>query len=56
MASDFQDPVNLIPKYIEEWKKGKKIVLGKKTSSAENKVKFSIRKLFYLIILNLRHL
>lgn len=50
MASDFQDPVNLIPKYIEEWKKGKKIVLGKKTSSAENKVKFSIRKLFYKLI------
>ena len=24
MASDFQDPINLIPKYIEEWKKGKR--------------------------------
>ena len=22
MASDFQDPIELIPKYVEEWKKG----------------------------------
>ena len=47
MASDFQDPVELIPKYIDEWKKGNKIVLGEKVSSDENKIKFSIRKLFY---------
>jgi len=47
MASDFQDPIDLIPKYIAEWKKGKKIVLGEKTSSEENKIKYSIRTLFY---------
>lgn len=47
MASDFQDPVELIPKYIEEWEKGNKVVLGEKISSDENKIKFSIRKLFY---------
>ena len=47
MASDFQDPIELIPKYIEEWKKGKKIVLGQKISSEENKFKYSIRSLFY---------
>ena len=33
MATDFQDPVKLIPKYIERWKKGSKIVLGKKKTS-----------------------
>ena len=47
MASDFQDPIDLIPKYIEEWKKGKKIVLGQKTSSEENKIKYSLRNMFY---------
>tara|TARA_B100001057_G_C22808900_1_gene934580 strand:- start:867 stop:1796 length:930 start_codon:yes stop_codon:yes gene_type:complete len=47
MASDFQDPIDLIPKYIEEWKKGKKIVLGQKTSSEENRVKYSLRNIFY---------
>lgn len=30
MASDFQDPIDLIPKYIEYWKKGYEVVLGKK--------------------------
>ena len=50
MASDFQDPIELIPKYIDEWKKGKKIVLGEKISSDENKLKFSVRKLFYNFI------
>ena len=47
MSSDFQDPIELIPKYIDEWKKGKKIVLGEKISSDENKIKYSIRTLFY---------
>jgi glycosyltransferase involved in cell wall biosynthesis len=47
MASDFQDPVDLIPKYINEWKNGKKIVLGEKISSEESKIKYSIRTLFY---------
>ncbi len=47
MASDFQDPVDLIPKYIDEWKKGKKIVLAEKTSSEENQIKYSVRTLFY---------
>ena len=47
MSSDFQDPIELIPKYIDEWKKGKKIVLGEKTSSEENKVKFILRSFFY---------
>ena len=47
MASDFQDPIDLIPKYIEEWQKGKKIVLGEKTSSDENMIKYSARTLFY---------
>ena len=47
MASDFQDPVNLIAQYIEKWKNGSKIVLGEKTTSDENSFIFSIRKLFY---------
>tara|TARA_B100000989_G_C19347998_1_gene387871 strand:- start:46 stop:702 length:657 start_codon:yes stop_codon:yes gene_type:complete len=47
MAADFQDPVDLIPKYIEEWRNGSKIVLGEKISSEENKVKYNIRTLFY---------
>ncbi len=47
MASDFQDPIDLISKYINEWKNGNKIVLGEKITSDESKFTFSIRKLFY---------
>ena len=47
MASDFQDPLELIPKYIQRWQSGAKIVLGKKTTSEENTFIFSLRKFFY---------
>ena len=47
MASDFQDPVDMIPKYLEKWKKGSKIVLGKKITSDENSFIFFIRNFFY---------
>ena len=50
MAADFQDPVNIIPKYIQKWQSGAKIVLGKKISSEENLFIFNIRKLFYKFI------
>ena len=47
MASDFQDPVELIPEYIDKWKNGCKIVLGEKINAEENKITFSLRKFFY---------
>ena len=36
MSSDFQDPPELIPRYISEWEKGNKIILGQRTTSDEN--------------------
>ena len=47
LASDFQDPLDLIPIYIKKWQNGSKIVLGKKITSEENSLIFSIRKFFY---------
>tara|TARA_B100000989_G_C19523072_1_gene465277 strand:- start:1263 stop:2189 length:927 start_codon:yes stop_codon:yes gene_type:complete len=47
MASDFQDPIELIPKYIEYWQKGFDVVLGRKKSSDENKYLYSLRSMFY---------
>ena len=47
MASDFQDPMKLISMYIKKWQSGSKIVLGKKISSEESSLIFSIRKFFY---------
>ena len=33
MVADFQDPVDMIPKYVHEWENGYKIVIGIKTGS-----------------------
>ena len=37
MSADFQDPIDLIPKYISEWEKGHQVVMGQK----------NIRRKFY---------
>ena len=36
MAADFQDPVEMIPKFVKEWEYGYKIVIGIKKSSQDN--------------------
>ena len=40
--ADFQEPPELIPKLIEEWENGYKIVIGKKNSSKENPIMYII--------------
>lgn len=50
MASDFQDPPEMIPKFIEKWEEGNQVVLGVKTKSKENKLMFGIRKMYYRVI------
>ncbi|HCD43639.1 MAG TPA: glycosyl transferase [Lachnoclostridium sp.] len=47
MAADFQDPVEMIPKYVKEWEKGYKIVIGIKKSSKENKIMYWLRSCYY---------
>lgn len=50
MSCDFQDPVEMIPKYIAEWEKGYKIVIGIKSSSKESKLMYNLRSLYYKMI------
>ncbi len=50
IASDLQDPPELIPELIEKWEEGNKVVLLQKISSNENKIMFGIRKLYYKFI------
>ena len=50
LCADFQDPIEIIPKFIEEWNNGYKIVCGIKTTSKENKIMYFIRSLYYKII------
>ena len=50
MAADFQDPVEMIPKYVKEWENGYKIVIGIKKSSQENPVMYWLRGCYYKLI------
>lgn len=50
MVCDFQDPIDLIPKYLEEWENGYKIVIGIKTSSKESKIMYLLRSIYYKLI------
>jgi polyisoprenyl-phosphate glycosyltransferase len=47
MACDFQDPPEMIPRFLEKWTAGSKIVVGVKNVSAESTLMFSIRKFYY---------
>ena len=48
MNSDFQDPIELIPKYIKEWEQGNQIILAQRISSDENFFLNSFKKHFLL--------
>ncbi|MBX4260779.1 glycosyltransferase family 2 protein [Clostridium estertheticum] len=50
MCADFQDPINMIPKFIKEWENGYKIVCGIKTASKENKIMYFLRSCYYKAI------
>ncbi|SFL12682.1 Glycosyltransferase involved in cell wall bisynthesis [Lachnospiraceae bacterium KH1T2] len=53
MACDFQDPPELIPKYVAEWENGYKIVSAIKVSSRENGFIYFLRKCYYKMIRNM---
>ena len=50
MCADFQDPVDMIPRFVAEWEKGYKIVIGKKMKSQENPVMYFLRGCYYKLI------
>ena len=50
VAADFQDPIEMIPKFVKEWEKGYKIVCGIKTSSRESKWMYFFRSCYYKMI------
>lgn len=50
LCCDFQDPVELIPRFVQEWEKGAQIVCGIKTSSKENKLMYALRTIYYKLI------
>lgn len=50
ICADFQDPVEMIPKFIAEWEAGYKIVAGIKSASKENKIMRFFRTCYYKTI------
>ena len=50
MASDLQDPPEMIPQFIEAWAKGAKIVLATKTKSKESPIFYAMRSVYYRIV------
>ena len=50
LVADFQDPPELIIKFLEKWEEGYQIVIGIKSSSKENPVMFVVRRAFYKLL------
>ncbi len=50
LASDLQDPPELIGEFIKKWEDGYKVVLGQKVSSKENKLVYAFRGFYYKLL------
>ena len=50
MCADFQDPPELIPKFVQAWEEGYKVVIGKKTKSREHPFVYWMRGCYYKIL------
>ncbi len=50
LASDLQDPPEIIPELIKQWESGYKVVLAVKPDSLENKLRSAMRKGFYRLL------
>lgn len=51
--ADLQNPPELIPEFLEKWKKGAQVVLGVKNQSHENKFVYFLRTIFYYVMINI---
>ena len=50
ICCDFQDPIEMIPKFVAEWEAGYKVVCGVKTSSKEKRLMYFLRSVYYKLI------
>ncbi|MCX8494399.1 MAG: glycosyltransferase family 2 protein [Chthoniobacterales bacterium] len=50
VASDLQEPPELIPEMIKKWEEGAKAVVAIKGSSDESTLFFAVRRLYYLLV------
>lgn len=50
LASDLQDPPELIKDFIQKWQEGYKVVIGVKAKSEETPLFYGLRKLYYRVL------
>jgi len=50
IASDLQDPPEMIPEFVKKWEEGFKTVLAVKPESKESPLMFFVRKVYYNLI------
>lgn len=50
LASDLQDPPELLPEFIARWEAGYKVVMATKTESQETPLFYALRSLYYAVI------
>lgn len=53
LASDLQDPPEMIEKFVPLWESGSKVVAALKTQSEESKIFYALRKTYYNIVTKL---
>jgi glycosyltransferase involved in cell wall biosynthesis len=49
-VADLQDPIALVPQFLEKWEGGYKIVMGVKVRSKESPAMFMLRKFYYNLV------
>lgn len=50
MATDLQDPPELIPEFIKAWEAGHYVVAGVKSTSEESKLMYFVRSMYYKFV------
>jgi polyisoprenyl-phosphate glycosyltransferase len=50
LATDLQDPPSLIKDFVEKWEQGYKIVMAIKTNSAESRIVYILRTVYYKLL------
>lgn len=50
LFSDLQDPPELLPDFVRKWEEGYKVIIGQKMDSAESKMLFFWRTVYYKVI------
>ena len=50
IVADLQDPTEMIPKFIQQWEEGHKIIVGVKPTAQESLLMLAIRKAYYHFI------